>query len=159
MHYVLWLQELLRSHGLVEPESCYVAEDQAQRRKRLTEHHRLHQLKREHELKENSYRKVLHLEEGLEQGLSCDSDEEAAGSSKKDKDSAAHDVDIQVLTCEKQHKSKDIKIYQYQGWVPSTFKPITILVIQNRYITVLFLVLKSLCGRHGGAMVSAVTSQ
>lgn len=85
------------SHGLVEPESCYIVEDQAQRRKRLTERQRLYQLKREHELKENSCRKVLHLEEGLEQGSSCDSDEEAAGSSKKDKGSVAQDVDIQVL--------------------------------------------------------------
>lgn len=79
------------------PESCNVAEDQAQRRKRLTEHQRLHQMKREHELKENSRRKVLHLEEVLGKGLSSESDEEAAGSSKKDKDSAAQDIDIQVL--------------------------------------------------------------
>lgn len=97
MHFLLWLQELLRSHGLIEQKSCYVAEDRAQRRKRLTEHQRLHQLKREHELRENSSRKVLHLD-GLEQESSCESDEEAAGSSKKDKDSAAQDVDIQVLT-------------------------------------------------------------
>ncbi|KAK3547974.1 hypothetical protein QTP70_001635 [Hemibagrus guttatus] len=96
-------KDLLRSHGLVEPESYYVAENQAQRRKRLTEKQRLHQLKREHELTENSRRKVLHLEKGLEQGLSSDSDEEAAGSSKKDKDSAAQDLDIQVFhTCNKQ---------------------------------------------------------
>lgn len=87
----------MSSHGLVEPESSYVAEDQAQRRKRLTEHQRLHQLKREHELKENSCRKVL----CLEQGSSGDSDEETAGSSKKDKASAAQEVDIQVLTCVK----------------------------------------------------------
>lgn len=92
---MLWLQELLRSHGLVEPESRYVAEDHAQHRKRLTEHQRLHQLKREHELKENSCRKVLNLEECLEQGSSCDSDEEREGSSK---DSAAQDIDIQVVT-------------------------------------------------------------
>lgn len=90
----------MRSHGLIENKSCYTTEDRAQRRKRLTEHQRLHQLKREHELKENSSRKVLHLEEGLEQESSCESDEETAGSSRKDKDSTAQDVDIQVLTCE-----------------------------------------------------------
>lgn len=83
----------------MKPDPCYVAKDQAQRKKRLTEHQRLHQLKREHELKESSCRKVLCLEECLEQGSSCDSDEDAAGSSKRDKDCAAQDVDIQVLTC------------------------------------------------------------
>ncbi|KAB5574991.1 hypothetical protein PHYPO_G00215530 [Pangasianodon hypophthalmus] len=96
-------KELLRSHGLVEPEAGYIAEDQAQRRKRLTERQRLHQLKREHELMENSHRKVLRLEEGLEQGLSSDSDEEAAGSSKMDKDSVAQDVDIQEVKFKLRH--------------------------------------------------------
>lgn len=80
----------------MEPESCHITEDRAQRRKRRTERQRLYQLKREHDLKESSCRKILHLEEGLEQGSSCDSDEEEAGSSK-DKDSVAQDVDIQVL--------------------------------------------------------------
>lgn len=87
----------MRSHGLVEPESGYVAEDQAQRRKRLGERQRLQQLKREHDLTENSRRKVLHLEDGEEQGSSCDSEEEAAGSTKKDKKSGAQEVDIQVI--------------------------------------------------------------
>lgn len=114
MHYVPWLQDLLRSYGLVE--SKYVSENQAQRRKRLTEHQRLRQLKREHELTENSRRKVLHLQEGLENSLSSDSDEDA-GSSKKNKDYAEQDIDIQVLNIfvVQEFGSKDVYTQQITG--------------------------------------------
>ncbi|TSR87279.1 putative ATP-dependent RNA helicase DHX34 [Bagarius yarrelli] len=95
-----WVQELLRSHGLVEPESYNVSEDQIQRRKRLNERQKLYHLKREHELTENSRRKVLHLEEGLKQ-LS-DSDGEETGASKKDK-ASAQDVDIQEVKFKLRH--------------------------------------------------------
>lgn len=63
---------------------------------RLTERRKLHQLKRHHELQESSKRKVLRLEEGQDEGLSSGSDTEEKGRSKKDKEGAAHDVDIQV---------------------------------------------------------------
>ncbi|KAM9481143.1 putative ATP-dependent RNA helicase DHX34 [Clarias gariepinus] len=110
-------KDLLRSHGLVKPESGYVAEDQAQRRKRLGERQRLQQLKREHDLTENSRRKVLHLEDGEEQGSSCDSEEEAAGSTKKDKKSAAQEVDIQEVKFKLRH---DISKLQGDAYVSAT---------------------------------------
>ncbi|XP_060733680.1 probable ATP-dependent RNA helicase DHX34 isoform X2 [Tachysurus vachellii] len=93
-------KDLLRSYGLVE--SNYVSENQAQRRKRLAEHQKLRHLKREYELTENSRRKVLHLQEGLENSLSSDSDEDT-GSSKKNKDSSVQDVDIQELKFKLRH--------------------------------------------------------
>ncbi|KAI5620331.1 putative ATP-dependent RNA helicase DHX34 isoform X1 [Silurus asotus] len=108
-------KELLKSHGLVGSESHYMAEDQAQRRKRLTERQKLHQLKREHDLKETSRRKVLHLDDGLEQGLS--SDEEAAGSSKKNKDSEAQDIDIQEVKFKLRH---DVSKLQEDAYASAT---------------------------------------
>lgn len=94
----LYLQELLRTHGLLEDDSGgrKGPQDRAQRRERLTERQKLHQLKRDHELQENTKRKVLRLEEGLEGDASSGSDDERTASKKKKKDDE-QTVDIQVF--------------------------------------------------------------
>lgn len=92
---------MLRSHGLVELYKLSMVQDRGQRRERLMERNRLHQLKREHELQEGKRRKVLNLQEGLEQESFSGSDEEASGSVKRDKDSETQDIDIQVLSFKK----------------------------------------------------------
>ncbi len=95
---ICFLQELLRTHGLLEENTGGRTgpQDRARRRERLTERHKLHQLKRDHELQENTKRKVLRLEEGLEGDALSGSDDEGAGSSKKRRDDAEQTVDIQV---------------------------------------------------------------
>lgn len=92
------LQELLRTHGLLEADTGGRREpqDRARRRERLTERQKLHQLKRDHELQESTKRKVLRLEEGLEGDALSGSEDEGAGSSKKRRDDAEQTVDIQV---------------------------------------------------------------
>ncbi|KAL7844756.1 hypothetical protein SRHO_G00232950 [Serrasalmus rhombeus] len=95
--------QLLRSHGLLEPEehSAQLAQDQAQHRKRLTERQRLFQLKTEHELQKGSHRKVLCLE----------GDGEGTGSGKKDKGSAGEDMDIQEVKFKLRHNvSESVRI-------------------------------------------------
>ncbi|KAL7870640.1 hypothetical protein SRHO_G00081370 [Serrasalmus rhombeus] len=108
-------KELLRSHGLLEPEkhSVQLAQDRAQRRKRLTERQRLFQLKREHDLQEGSHRKVLCLEEGLEGEPSSGSDGEGTGSGKKDKDSAGQDMDIQEVKFKLRHNVSELQEAAY----------------------------------------------
>ncbi|XP_036417540.1 probable ATP-dependent RNA helicase DHX34 [Colossoma macropomum] len=108
-------KELLRSHGLLEPEerSAQSAQDRAQRRERLTEHQRLLQLKREHELQEGSRRKVLRLEEGLEGDPSSGSDCEGTGSGKKDKGSAGQDMDIQEVKFKLRHNVSELQEAAY----------------------------------------------
>uniref|UniRef100_A0AAY4DCZ2 DEAH (Asp-Glu-Ala-His) box polypeptide 34 n=1 Tax=Denticeps clupeoides TaxID=299321 RepID=A0AAY4DCZ2_9TELE len=60
-------KELLRSHELLEDEATSATTEQrSQRRDRLTERRRLHQLKRQHDLQEGGRRKVLKLGEGGE---------------------------------------------------------------------------------------------
>lgn len=66
-----------------------------QRRERLTERRKLHQLKRDHEQQEGSKRKVLRLEEGQE-GDSSGSDTEETGRSKTNKEGSGQNLDIQV---------------------------------------------------------------
>lgn len=70
--------------------------DRGQRRERLTERRKLHQLKRDHEQLEGSRRKVLRLEGGQEGELSSGSDTEEAGKGKKNKEESGQNVDIQV---------------------------------------------------------------
>lgn len=66
-----------------------------QRRERLTERRKLHQLKRDHEQQEGSKRKVLRLEEGQE-GDSSGSETEETGRSKRNKEGSGQNLDIQV---------------------------------------------------------------
>lgn len=95
-------QELLRSHGLLEIQSSAPSGgDRVQRRQRLTERKKLHQMKRDHEQQESGRRKVLRLEEGQEE-FSSGSDAEGAGRGKKD-DQAGQNVDIQVGLSKKKH--------------------------------------------------------
>lgn len=90
-------QELLKSHSLTESESSAPSDgDRRQRRERLTERKKLHQLKRDHERQEGTKRKVLRMDEGQEDGFSSGSDSEKTGRSKKRKQGAEQDVDIQV---------------------------------------------------------------
>lgn len=67
-----------------------------QRRERLTERRKLHQLKRDHEQQEGSKRKVLKLEEGQEGDFSSGSDTEETGRSKRNKEGSGQNLDIQV---------------------------------------------------------------
>lgn len=93
------LQDLLRSHGLLESEdSTPSGGDRGQRRERLTERRKLHQMKRDHEQQEGSKRKVLRLEEGQDGEFSSGSDTEETGRRKKDKEKSEQNVDIQVGT-------------------------------------------------------------
>lgn len=94
-------KELLKSHGLTESESGTPSDgDRGQRRERLTERKKLHQLKRDHERQEGTKRKVLRMDEGQEDGFSSGSDSEKAGRSKKRKQEPEQDVDIQVKSIE-----------------------------------------------------------
>lgn len=89
-------QELLRSHGLLESEySSSSGGDRGQRRERLTERRKLHQLKRDHEQQESTRRKVLKLEDG-EFSSGSGSDTEGAGKGKNYKERSGQNVDIQV---------------------------------------------------------------
>ncbi|XP_062861355.1 probable ATP-dependent RNA helicase DHX34 [Trichomycterus rosablanca] len=96
-------KEVLSSHGLVELQKHSMGQDRGQRRERLIERNRLHQLRREHELQDGKRRKVLNLQEGLEHESFSGSDEEASGSVKKDKDSATQDIDIQEVKFKLRH--------------------------------------------------------
>lgn len=88
---------MLRSHGLLESEHSAPSDgDRGQRRERLTERRKLHQLKRDHEQQEGSRRKVLRLAEGQDEELSSGSDTEEKGRGKKDKEGSEQNMDIQV---------------------------------------------------------------
>lgn len=88
---------MLRSHGLLESEySAPSDSDRRQRRERLTERRKLHQLKRDHEQQEGSRRKVLRLDEDQDGEFSSGSDTEQAGRGKKDKERSGQNMDIQV---------------------------------------------------------------
>lgn len=103
-------KDLLKSHGLLESEdNTPSGGDRGQRMQRLTERRKLHQLKRHHELQESSKRKVLRLEEGQDEGLSSGSDTEEKGRSKKDKERAAHDVDIQEVKFKLRHNVSELQ--------------------------------------------------
>lgn len=101
-------KELLKSHGLTESESSAPSDgDRGQRRERLTERKKLHQLKRDHERQEGTKRKVLRMDEGQEDGLSSGSDSEAAGRSKKRKQE--QDVDIQEVKFKLRHNMSELQ--------------------------------------------------
>lgn len=88
---------MLKSHGLLESEHSASSDGgRGQRRERLTERRKLHQLKRDHEQREGTRRKVLRLDEGQDEEFSSGSDTEKAGRSKKDKEGSGQNLDIQV---------------------------------------------------------------
>lgn len=91
------LQDLLKSHGLVESDLGTASDgDRGQRRERRTERKKLHQLKRDHEQQESTKRKVLKLEEGQDEFSSGSDTERTGRRGKKDKQGSGPNVDIQV---------------------------------------------------------------
>ncbi|KAF7665323.1 hypothetical protein LDENG_00147820 [Lucifuga dentata] len=103
-------KDLLRSHGLLESEySASSAGDLGQRRKRLTERRKLHQMKKDYEEQEGSKRKVLRLNEGQEREFSSGSDTEETSRSKKDKDSSGQSVDIQEVKFKLRHNMSELQ--------------------------------------------------
>ncbi|KAM6973744.1 putative ATP-dependent RNA helicase DHX34 [Aplochiton taeniatus] len=101
-------KELLRSHGLLEPQ--YTAPsggDRGQRRERLTERRKLHQLKREHDLSESGRRKVLRLEDGADGEGSSGSDGEHGPRPKKD--GREENVDIQEVKFKLRHNVSELQ--------------------------------------------------
>ncbi|XP_013871340.1 putative ATP-dependent RNA helicase DHX34 [Austrofundulus limnaeus] len=97
-------KDLLRSHDLLESEEATPpAGDRQQRRERLTERRKLHQMKRDHEEQEGSKRKVLRLDEGQDADLSSGSDTEDRRRGRKDKEGRGQDVDIQEVKFKLRH--------------------------------------------------------
>uniref|UniRef100_A0A3B5BCG6 DExH-box helicase 34 n=1 Tax=Stegastes partitus TaxID=144197 RepID=A0A3B5BCG6_9TELE len=97
-------KDLLKSHSLLESEdSAPSGGDRGQRRERLTERRKLHQLKRDHEQQEGSKRKVLRLEEGQDGEFSSGSDTEETGRKKKDKEGSGQNMDIQEVKFKLRH--------------------------------------------------------
>ncbi|KAM9359030.1 putative ATP-dependent RNA helicase DHX34 [Symphorus nematophorus] len=103
-------KDLLRSHGLLESEhSTSSGGDRGQRRERLTERRKLHQLKRDHEQQEGSRRKVLRLDEGQDGEFSSGSDTEEAARGKKDKEGSRQDMDIQEVKFKLRHNVSELQ--------------------------------------------------
>ncbi|KAL6115782.1 dhx34 [Pungitius sinensis] len=103
-------KELLRSHGLLESEnSTSSGGDRVQRRQRLTERRKLHQLKRDHEQQESGKRKVLRMDEGQDGEFSSGSDTEGAGKGKKDKAGTGQDLDIQDVKFKLRHNVSELQ--------------------------------------------------
>ncbi|XP_069017292.1 probable ATP-dependent RNA helicase DHX34 [Embiotoca jacksoni] len=104
-------KELLRSHGLLKSEdSAPSAGDRRQRRERLTERRKLHQLKREHEQQEGSKRKVLRLSEGQDGEFSSGSDTEDTGRGRKDKkEGSGQNMDIQEVKFKLRHNVSELQ--------------------------------------------------
>ncbi|XP_071768634.2 putative ATP-dependent RNA helicase DHX34 [Centroberyx gerrardi] len=103
-------KDLLKSHGLLESElSAPSGGDRRQRRERLTERRKLHQLKRDHEQQEGSRRKVLRLEEGQEGEFSSGSDAEETGRGKKEKDGTGQNMDIQEVKFKLRHNVSELQ--------------------------------------------------
>ncbi|XP_037533575.1 probable ATP-dependent RNA helicase DHX34 [Nematolebias whitei] len=97
-------KDLLRSHGLLESEDhAPSGGGREQRRERLTERRKLHQMKRDHEQQEGSKRKVLRLEEGQDGEFSSGSDTEDRRRGRKDKEGPGQDVDIQEVKFKLRH--------------------------------------------------------
>ncbi|XP_036941732.1 probable ATP-dependent RNA helicase DHX34 [Acanthopagrus latus] len=102
-------KELLRSHGLLESEySSSSGGDRGQRRERLTERRKLHQLKRDHEQQESTRRKVLKLEDG-EFSSGSGSDTEGAGKGKNYKERSGQNVDIQEVKFKLRHNLSELQ--------------------------------------------------
>ncbi|XP_042343355.1 probable ATP-dependent RNA helicase DHX34 [Plectropomus leopardus] len=103
-------KDLLKSHGLLESESSAPSSgDRGQRRERLTERRKLHQLRRDHEQQESSRRKVLRLEEGQDGEFSSGSDTEGPGRGKKDKEESGQNVDIQEVKFKLRHNMSELQ--------------------------------------------------
>ncbi|XP_003459180.1 putative ATP-dependent RNA helicase DHX34 [Oreochromis niloticus] len=103
-------KDLLRSHSLLESEdSTPSGGDRVQRRERLTERRKLHQLKRDHEQQEGSKRKVLKLEEGQEGDFSSGSDTEETGRSKRNKEGSGQNLDIQEVKFKLRHNVSELQ--------------------------------------------------
>uniref|UniRef100_A0A8C7II63 DEAH (Asp-Glu-Ala-His) box polypeptide 34 n=1 Tax=Oncorhynchus kisutch TaxID=8019 RepID=A0A8C7II63_ONCKI len=107
-------KELLRSHGLLEvlEERAPSGGERGQRRERLTERRKLHQLKREHDLAEGGRRKVLRLEEGLdgEGDSGSDTEQGATGRDGKDKEqTGGHNLDIQEVKFKLRHNVSELQ--------------------------------------------------
>ncbi|KAG7269788.1 LOW QUALITY PROTEIN: hypothetical protein CRUP_033834 [Coryphaenoides rupestris] len=106
-----WVEELLKSHGLLEssaPPGGGGAVARGQRRERLTERRQLHQLKREHELTEGGRRKVLRLGEG-EEGSDSASDGDHDKRSSKDKNRPGQSTDIQEVKFKLRHNVSELR--------------------------------------------------
>ncbi|XP_076591191.1 putative ATP-dependent RNA helicase DHX34 [Chaetodon auriga] len=103
-------KDLLRSHGLLESEySASSGGDRGQRRERLTERRKLHQLKRDHEKQESSRRKVLRMDEGQDGELSSGSDTEESGRGKKGKEASGQNMDIQEVKFKLRHNVSELQ--------------------------------------------------
>uniref|UniRef100_A0A8C5H3B2 RNA helicase n=1 Tax=Gouania willdenowi TaxID=441366 RepID=A0A8C5H3B2_GOUWI len=104
-------KELLKSHSLVESEDSGApsAGDRGQRRERLTERRRLHQMKRQHELQEGSKRKVLRMEENQDGASSSGSDTEGTRRKRKDKDQSRQSMDIQEVKFKLRHNVSELQ--------------------------------------------------
>ncbi|CAL8363622.1 unnamed protein product [Merluccius merluccius] len=101
-------KELLKSHGLLEAAPPPAGE-RGQRRERLTERRKLHQLKREHDLTEGSRRKVLRLGEEGEGGSDSGSDAESTDRRTKDKDRPGQSTDIQEVKFKLRHNVSELQ--------------------------------------------------
>ncbi|XP_036818079.1 probable ATP-dependent RNA helicase DHX34 isoform X2 [Oncorhynchus mykiss] len=107
-------KELLRSHGLLEvlEERAPSGGERGQRRERLTERRKLHQLKREHDLAEGGRRKVLRLEEGQDGEGDSGSDTEQGATGRDGKDKAqtgGHNLDIQEVKFKLRHNVSELQ--------------------------------------------------
>uniref|UniRef100_A0A8K9Y0U3 DEAH (Asp-Glu-Ala-His) box polypeptide 34 n=1 Tax=Oncorhynchus mykiss TaxID=8022 RepID=A0A8K9Y0U3_ONCMY len=107
-------RELLRSHGLLEvlEERAPSGGERGQRRERLTERRKLHQLKREHDLAEGGRRKVLRLEEGQDGEGDSGSDTEQGATGRDGKDKAqtgGHNLDIQEVKFKLRHNVSELQ--------------------------------------------------
>ncbi|XP_059187362.1 probable ATP-dependent RNA helicase DHX34 [Centropristis striata] len=103
-------KDLLKSHGLLESESSAPSGgDRGQRRERLTERRKLHQLKRDHEKQETGRRKVLRMDEGQDGEFSSGSDTEGASRGKKDKDESGQNIDIQEVKFKLRHNVSELQ--------------------------------------------------
>ncbi|KAM3616171.1 uncharacterized protein V6R79_013600 [Siganus canaliculatus] len=104
-------KDLLKSQGLLESEEGAPSSgDRVQRREKLTERRKLHQLKRDHEHQESSRRKVLRMDEGQEGEFSSGSDaEETSRSRKKNKKESEQNVDIQEVKFKLRHNMSELQ--------------------------------------------------
>uniref|UniRef100_A0A7N8YQM3 DEAH (Asp-Glu-Ala-His) box polypeptide 34 n=1 Tax=Mastacembelus armatus TaxID=205130 RepID=A0A7N8YQM3_9TELE len=103
-------KDLLRGHGLLESkDSSSSAGDRRQRRERLTERRKLHQLKRDHEQQEGTRRKVLRLNEDQDGDFSSGSDAEGAGKGKNHKEESGQNTDIQEVKFKLRHNVSELQ--------------------------------------------------
>ncbi|XP_011606913.1 probable ATP-dependent RNA helicase DHX34 [Takifugu rubripes] len=102
-------KDLLKDHGLLESNFSTSSDgDRGQRRERLTERKKLHQMKRDHEQHESTKRKVLKMNEGQDE-FSSGSDTEKTGRGKKDKKGSGSNVDIQEVKFKLRHNMSELQ--------------------------------------------------